>query len=116
MPEDDVQSQMAEEIKKLFKKFDIGGEYGPIHDRQEWDQRVAVLPAQDAELVQELARLADLWKFFHERKQKLGGDVVSQIAHLHELPVPERIERLRKINLTLMERITDAGEDPRFRN
>ena len=116
MVKKDVQSDLVVEVMKLLQKFQPRGGLEPIKDRDEWEQRVQLHAPQDRELLQELTRFADLWRYFQENKQKLGAEVLAALKDVPKLPVPERIERLRKINQKLMERIPNAGEDPKFRN
>jgi hypothetical protein len=116
MVKKDVQSDLVVEVMKLLQKFQLGGDLGPIEDRDEWEQRVQAHAPQDRELLQELTRFADLWRYFQESKEKLGPEVLAALEDVPRLPVPERIQRLRKINQKLMERIPNAGEGPKFRN
>jgi hypothetical protein len=116
MANKDVQSDLVGEVMKLLKKFQPGGDLGPIEDRDEWEQRVQSHVPQDRELLQELTGFADLWRYFQENKETLGPEVLAALKEVPQLAVPERIERMREINQRLMERIPDAGEDPKFRN
>jgi hypothetical protein len=116
MANKDVQSDLVVEVMKLLQKFQPGGDLGPIEDRDAWEERMQSHAPQDRELLQELTRFADLWRYFQESKEKLGPEVLAALEDVPRLPVPERIQRLRKINQKLMERIPDAGEGPKFRN
>jgi hypothetical protein len=116
MANKDVQSDLVGEVMKLLQKFQPGGESGPIEDRVEWENRVQSHAPQDRELLQELTRFADLWRYFQENKDKLGPEVLAALKEVPQLSVPERIERMREINQKLMERFPDAGEGPKFRN
>jgi hypothetical protein len=116
MANKDVQSDLIGEVMKLLQKFQPGGDLGPIEDRDEWEERVRSHAPQDRELLQELTRFADLWRYFQENKDKLGPEVLAALKEVPQLSVPERIERMREINQKLMERIPDAGEGPKFRN
>src|SRR5258708_4819743 len=108
--------QLAAEIRNLLKRFEPGGDLGAIQDRDEWDSLVKSLPAIEAELLQELSNFADLWRYLREQRQPLGPHVVLDLIAAAKLPVAERIERMRQINQMVMERITDAGQGPQFRN
>src|SRR5262249_36966978 len=101
---------------QLFKRFEKDGDLGPIEDRNEWDKLVESKPPEERELVKELARFADLWRYFQERKEKLGPEIVNAISQVNSLPVPERIARLKEINQKLMERVGDAGQGGQFRH
>ena len=116
MANKDVQSDLVVEVMKLLQKFQPGGESGPIEDRDEWEQRVQSHAPQERELLHELTRFADLWRYIQENKEKLGPEILAALKEVPQLAVPERIERMREINQKLMERIPDAGEGPKFRN
>jgi hypothetical protein len=111
-----VQSDLVVEVMKLLQKFQPGGESGPIEDRDEWEQRVQSHAPMERELLHELTRFADLWRYIHENKEKLGPEILAVLKKVPQMAVPERIERMREINQKLMERIPDAGEGPKFRN
>ena len=108
--------ELLQEMSRLFKRFEQGGDLAPIEDRGEWDKLVESKPPEERELLQELARFADFWRYFQERKEKLGPEIASAISRLHELPVPERIARLKDVNQKLMERVGDAGQGAQFRH
>jgi hypothetical protein len=116
MANKDVQSDLVVELMKLLQKFQPRGDLGPIQDRDEWEERMQSHGPQVRELLQELTRFADLWRYFQESKEKLGPEILAALEDVPRLPVPERIQRLRKINQKLMERIPNAGEGPKFRN
>lgn len=116
MSDDTPQEDLLKELAHLFKHFEKGGDLAPIEDRNEWDKLVASKPPEERELVGELARFADLWRYFQERKEKLGPEIVKALSEVPNLPVPERIVRLKEINQKLMERVGDAGEGARFRH
>jgi len=116
MADDAPQKELLQEMSRLFKRFEKGGDLAPIEDRDEWDKLVESSPPEERELVRELARFADLWRYFQERREKLGTEVVSAISEVHKLPVPARIVRLKEINQKLMERVGDAGQSSQFRH
>ena len=116
MDSKDVQSHLIVEVMRLLQKFQPGGDLGPIEDRAEWENRVQSHAPQEWELLQELTRFADLWRYFQENKEKLGPEILAALKEAPRLAVAERIARLKEINQKLMERILDAGEGPDFRN
>jgi hypothetical protein len=116
MTDDTTQKDLLKEIGGLLKRFDKGGDLAPIEDRNEWDKLVASKPPEERELIGELTRFADLWRYFQKRKEKLGPEIVQAASEVPNLPVPERIARLKEINQELMERVDDAGEGARFRH
>ena len=115
MTDDTPQKDLLKEMGRMFKRFNKGGDLAPIEDRNEWDKLVASKPPEERELIGVLTRFADLWRYFEERKEKLGSEIVKAVSEVPSLPVPERIARLKEINQKLMERIGDAGEGARFR-
>ena len=116
MSDDTPQNQLLQEMARLFKRFEKGGNLAPIEDHNEWDKLVESKPREERELLKELARFADLCRYFQERKEKLGSEIVNAISHVHKLPVPDRIARLKEINQRLMERVGDDGEGAQFRH
>lgn len=116
MTDDTPQEDLLKEMGRLLKRFNKGGDLAPIEDRNEWDKIVASKPPEERELIGELTRFADLWRYFQERKEKLGPEIVKAVSEVPKLPVPERISRLKEINQKLMERVSDAGEGARFRH
>jgi hypothetical protein len=116
MADDNPQKKLLQGMEQLLKRFEKGGDLAPIEDRSEWDKLVESKPPEERELVKELARFADLWRYFQERKEKLGAEIVNAISQVHSLPVRERIARLKEINQKLMERVGDAGQGAQFRH
>ena len=116
MTDDTPQEDLLKEMGRLLKRFNKGGDLAPIEDRNEWDKLVASKPPEERELIGELTRFADLWRYLEERKEKLGPEIVKAVSEVPNLPVPERIIRLKEINQKLMERVGDAGEGAQFRH
>jgi hypothetical protein len=116
MADDNLQNELLRGMAQLLKRFKKGGDLAPIEDRSEWDKLGESKPPEERELVKELARFTDLWRYFQERKEKLGPEIVNAIGQVHSLPVPERIARLNEINQKLKERVGDAGQGAQFRD
>jgi hypothetical protein len=116
MTDDTPQEDLLKEMGFLLKRFNKDGDLAPIEDRNEWDKLVASKPPEERELIGELTRFADLWRYFEERQEKLGPEIVKAVSEVPNLAVPERIARLKEINQKLMERVGDAGEGARFRH
>jgi hypothetical protein len=103
------------QVEGLLQRGEQGGDLAPFKDQQQWEQMVASSDPQLRPLLIELARFADLWKYFEQCEEKLGGHIVEGVGRLHELPLASRVVRLRSINRKLMRRIADAGEGSEFR-
>ena len=73
-------------------------------------------PPELQELLRELARFADLWRYFQEREEKLGPEIVRDVGHVHRLNLCERVGQLKEINRRLMQRVNDAGKGTEFRH
>jgi len=80
MADDAPQKELLQEMSRLFKRFQKGGDLAPIEDRDEWDKLVESTLPEERELVKELARFADLWRYFQERQEKLGSEIVSAVS------------------------------------
>ncbi len=92
-----------------------GGDLSPARNTEDWERLLEGTPPPVRELMRELARFADLWRYLNEREQQLGSQIVEQIRGVHKLPLAGRIARLRIINDTLMRRICDAGQSSQLR-
>lgn len=115
MPEDVAQKQLLEKMALLFKRFERTGDLAPIEGRSEWENLVASEEPEERELLSELSRFVDLWRYLQKREQNLGTEIIDALSQLYRLPVFERIARLKGINHKLMERVEDAGEGTQFR-
>lgn len=116
MAKDDKQNQFSAEVNKLLNRFRSGGDLAPIEDRGEWDKLVASKPPEERELLEQLSRFSDLWRYFQERKEKLGPEIVKRVRGLNKLPVPERVAQLKDINQKLMERVGNADPGAQLRH
>jgi hypothetical protein len=116
MPEDTSQEELLHKMEQVFKRFQKSGNLAPIEDLSDWEKLVASKPLEERELLTELARFVDLWRYLQAREQKLGAEIVDAVSRLRQLPVPERIARLKEINQKLMEQVGDAGEGAQFRH
>jgi hypothetical protein len=109
MSNDTPQETLLQEVARFFRRFKPGGDPAPIDDRDEWEKLVRSNPPEEQELVNELARFADLWRYFQERNEKLGPEIVNALAEVHKLPANLRAARVGEINKKLVDRIADAN-------
>jgi hypothetical protein len=110
----DFEQKILEELGNALDELQHG-RFAAIEDRFEYERQMKQLPAVEREVVQELTTFADLSKYFSERNQPLGADVVKAISQAHKLPIAQRAARIREINQTLMKRIGDARQDTPIR-
>ncbi len=96
-------------------KFEPGGELGPLDDRNEYEQRLHSLPAEQKELAQESTRFADLCQYFSQQKMDIPPSIVERLGNVAKLPAPDRIRAMKDINRELMEYLNDVGQDPGIR-
>ncbi len=116
MSENNPRKELLEVMTLVGKRLGSGGDLAPIEDREEWEKLVASKPPEERQLLEELARFVDLWRYFRERNERLGPKMVGAVRELHSLPIAERIERLKQINLELMERVGDGGQGAQSRH
>jgi hypothetical protein len=110
MPKDEEQQRRG-----AVGKFDMGGELGPIEDRNEFERLLDALPPDQEELAEENARFADLCRYFSDKKTDIPPQVLDQVGTLARLPIVDRTRVLKDANRTLMEYLSDVGEDPQIR-
>ena len=96
-------------------KFELGGESGPLDDRNEYQQRLNSLPAEQKELAEESTRFADLFHYFSQQKMDIPPSIVERLGNVSKLPVKDRIRAMKDINRELMEYLNDVGQDPGIR-
>ena len=96
-------------------KFEPGGESGPLNDRNEYQQRLNSLPAEQKELAEESTRFGDLCHYFSQQKMDIPPSIVEGVENVSKLPVKDRIRAMKDINRELMEYLNDVGQDPGIR-
>lgn len=116
MKNDSPQTGLLEEMGRAFRRFVEAGDLSAIENRDQWDGLLESQSPEERELLRELSRFADLWRYFRERDEKLGLETVNAIGRLRELSISERILQLRTINRKLMEQVGNVGEGAQFRN
>ena len=96
---------------EMAHKFEVGGELGPIVDRNEYEQRIEALPPEEKELAHQSARFADICRYFADKKMDIPRQVLDLIEGLSRSPVRDRIRILTDASQRLMEYLNDVGED-----
>src|SRR5579859_4746634 len=84
-------------------RFEPGGESVPLNDRNEYQQRLNSLPAEQKELAEESTRFADLCQYFSQQKMDIPPFIVERVGNVSKFPAPDRIRAMREINRELME-------------
>ena len=105
------QQTKLESAAGSLAKFLPGGEFGPITNRLEYEQRVKALPPEQREFAEESTHFADIWQYFSEHRMPLPKNVVDQIGSLAQLTTVEQTSVLRRLNQELMGYLNDVGED-----
>jgi hypothetical protein len=111
----DENENRSKQKSGALDRFEPGSEWGPLEDRNEYEQRLNSLPAEQKDLAQESARLADLCQYFSQKKMDIPPSIVERLRTVSRLPVPDRIRTIRDINRELMEYLNDVGQDPGIR-
>lgn len=109
------QENRSKRRSSALDKFGPCGESGPIDDRNQYEQRLNSLPAEQKELAEESTRFADLCQYFSQQKMDIPPSVVERVGGVSKLPVPDRIRAMKDINRELMEFLNDVGQDPGIR-
>jgi hypothetical protein len=96
-------------------RFEPGGDLEPIEDRREYENRLNALPTDQQELAHELSRFADLCQYFEREKMDVPAEIVEGLGRASRLPLPERLEKIKKLNQRLMESLPNACDGARIR-
>jgi hypothetical protein len=111
----DEQENRSKRRSGALDKFGPCGEFGPIDDRNEYEQRLNSLPAEQKELAEESTRFADLCQYFSQQKMDIPPSVVERVGGVSKLPAPDRLRAMKDINRELMEYLNDVSQDPGIR-
>ena len=95
-------------------KFEPGAP-GPLDDRNEYEQRLNSLPAEQKDLAEESTRFADLCQYFSQQKMDIPPSIVERVGNVFKLSVKDRIRAMKDVNRELMEYLNDVGQDPGIR-
>ena len=110
MPKEEQQTKQESATANLAE-FLPGGEFGPMTNRQEYEQRMNALPPEQREFAEESTRFADIWQYFSEHRMQLPKEIVNRVSGLALLTTVEQTTVLRSVNQELMEYLNDVGED-----
>jgi hypothetical protein len=110
MPKEEQQTKQESATASLAE-FLPGGEFGPMTNRQEYEQRINALPPEQREFAEESTRFADIWQYFSEHRMQLPRDIVDQLNGLAKLSTAEQIAVMRRVNQGLMVYLNDVCED-----
>jgi hypothetical protein len=114
MSKDEKENRSKPESGAL-DKFEPGGESGRLDDRNEYEQRLNLLPAEQKELAEDSTRFADLCQYLSQQKMDIPPSVVERLGNVSKLPVLDRIRAMKDINRELMEYLNGVGQDPGIR-
>ena len=110
------QQTRRESATGSLAKFLPGGEFGPMTNRLDYEQRVSALPLEQREFAEESTRFADILQYFSAHRMQLPKDIVNQIGGLAQLTTSEQTSVLRRVNQELMDYLNDVGEDSGVRH
>ena len=112
---EDEKENRSKRKSGALDKFEPGCELGTTEDRDEREQRLNSLPAEQKEFAEESTRFADLCQYFAQQKMDIPPSIVERVGSVCKLPVPDRIRAMQSINRELMEYLNDVGQDPGIR-
>lgn len=105
----------SENVKGALDRFESGGDRAPIEDRSQYGERFNSLPPGEKELAEESARFADFCQYFERQRMDVPVEIVDQLGSASRLPIPKRVEAMKKLNQKLMEYLDNVGQDPGIR-
>jgi diadenosine tetraphosphate (Ap4A) HIT family hydrolase len=105
------QETKQESATGSLDKFLPDGEFGPVTNREEYEQRLNTLPPEQRQFAEESTRFADIWQYFSEHGMQMPKEVVNQVSELPKLTTAEQTTVLHRVNQELMEYLNDVGED-----
>ncbi|HWH58422.1 MAG TPA: hypothetical protein VN682_12375 [Terriglobales bacterium] len=112
---DDVLKEIAEELSDVLVEFQPGGQFGPIQDSKEYERLIESLPQPERDLKRELTNFARLLDYFNRAHLKKPHGIADAMFAAAELPIPERTQRIREINQTLMKQLAHGSQSAEFR-
>jgi len=104
-----------EKRRGMLDQFETGCESGPIEDCAEREHRLHQLRPGEKKLAYESARLADLCRYFSQRKMDIPPDILDRMGRVSRKGPLERIRELADINQALIEYLHQTESVPQLR-
>ena len=89
-----------------LSQFEPGGSCGPIHDPNEYEALIRMVPdPEHREFLEEASRFASMWQYLSGADMEMPPEIAAQVVQLKDrtLSVRDRITRIRDVNQRLME-------------
>jgi len=85
MSKDEKENRSQPKSGALDKFEPGGGELGPLDDRNEYQQRLNSLPAEQKDLAEESTRFADLCQYFSQQRMDIPAAIVERLGNVSKL-------------------------------
>src|SRR5437879_3170851 len=102
MTQPNAQDELLLKMKQIFKRFQADGDLAPISDRLEYEKGMAALPEDEQAFVEEGTQMADMLQYCDQQNIALPSEIADGMPELRQLPIPERINRIRELNRALI--------------
>jgi hypothetical protein len=106
---------MTEKNERQLQKAESDPAFAAIEDRQERERRIGSLAPEERQLALEVARFADLCQYLSQKYMGVPPHILDELSGFQKLALPDRTERMKALNQSLMEYLNDAGEDTGIR-
>jgi hypothetical protein len=106
---------MTEKDEKRLQKAEPDCAFAAIEDREERERRIGSLAPEERQLALETARFADLCQYLCQKNMDVPPHILDELNGLQKLALPDRTERMKALNQSLMECLNDVGEDTGIR-
>jgi len=103
---------MTERDEKHLRKAEPDRAFAAIEERE---RRIASLAPEERQLALETARFADLCQYLSQKNMDVPLHILDELSGLQKLALPDRGERMKALNQSLMEYLNDAGQDTGIR-
>jgi len=106
---------MTEKDEKQLQKAEPDRAFAAIEDREERERQIASLAPEERQLAIETARFADMCQYISQKNMDVPPHILDELSGLQKLALPDRSERMKALNQSLMEYLNNAGEDTGIR-